>query len=107
MEFTCTVVVFDMQEVISKHACPIPHVTCAEAVIDAAWQALTSSNCSRHLVLKDSIYAPYPRRKKDAFKISLVDLQIFRGAMSHSMSLSLDLSDCLLAAKREIHYPRT
>jgi hypothetical protein len=24
--------------------------------------------------------------------------------MSHSMTLSLDLSDCLLAAQREIHY---
>jgi hypothetical protein len=27
--------------------------------------------------------------------------------MSHSMSLSLDLSDCLLATQREIHYLRT
>jgi hypothetical protein len=42
MEFTNTVVVFDGQRVISKHACPAPHATCAEAVVDAALQALTS-----------------------------------------------------------------
>jgi hypothetical protein len=42
MEFTCAVEVFDGQEVVSKHACPTPHVTCAEAVADAAWQALAS-----------------------------------------------------------------
>jgi hypothetical protein len=42
MEFTCVVEVFDGQEVVSKHACPTPHVTCAEAVADAAWQALAS-----------------------------------------------------------------
>jgi hypothetical protein len=36
-----------------------------------------------------------------------VDPQIFRGAMPHSMSLSLDLSDHLLAAQREIHYLRS
>jgi hypothetical protein len=33
-----------------------------------------------------------------------VDPQIFREAMAHIMSLSLDLSDRLLAAQREIHY---
>jgi hypothetical protein len=42
MEFTCAVEVFNGQEVVSKHACPTPHVTCAEAVADAAWQALAS-----------------------------------------------------------------
>jgi hypothetical protein len=42
MEFTCTIDVFDWQEVVSKHACPTPRVTCAEAVADTAWQALTS-----------------------------------------------------------------
>jgi hypothetical protein len=57
--------------------------------------------------LKNSIYALYPPRKKDVFKISQVDLQIFRGAMSHSTSLSLDLSDNTLAAQREIHYLHT
>jgi hypothetical protein len=57
-----------------------------------------------HRDLKDSIYARYPRRKKDAFKTSRVDPQILRGVMAHSMSLSLNLSDHLLAAQREIHY---
>jgi hypothetical protein len=107
MEFTCTVEVFDGQEVVSKHACSAPRVTCAEAVADAAWQALTSWNCSQHHDLKNCIYALYPRRMKDAFKISQVDQQIFRGAMSHSMSLSLELSDRLLATQREIHYLHT
>jgi hypothetical protein len=37
MEFTCTVEVFDGQEVVSKHACPARHATCAEAVAEAAW----------------------------------------------------------------------
>jgi hypothetical protein len=107
MEFTCTMEVSDGQEVVGKHACPTPPVTSAEVVADAAWWALTSWNCSRHRDLKNSIYALYPPRKKDVFKISQVDLQIFRGAMSHSTSLSLDLSDNPLAAQREIHYLHT
>jgi hypothetical protein len=36
MEFTCIVEVFDELEVVSKHGCPTPHVTCAEAVADTA-----------------------------------------------------------------------
>jgi hypothetical protein len=60
-----------------------------------------------HRGLKNSIYALYPQRKKDAFKISRMDSQMFREAMPHSMSLSLDLSERLLAAQREIHYLRT
>jgi hypothetical protein len=37
MEFTYTMEVFNGQEVVSKHACPTPHVTCAKVVADAAW----------------------------------------------------------------------
>ncbi len=70
MEFTYTVEVFDGQEVVGKHACPSPRVTCAKVVPNAAWQALTSWNRSRHRDLKNSIYALYPWRMKDAFKIS-------------------------------------
>jgi hypothetical protein len=73
MDFTCTVEVFDGQEVASKHACPTPCVTCAEAVTDTAWQVLMNWNRSRHCDLKNSIYALYPQCKKDAFKISQVD----------------------------------
>jgi hypothetical protein len=42
MEFTCTMEVFDGQEVVGKHACPTPRATCDAAVADAAWQALMS-----------------------------------------------------------------
>jgi hypothetical protein len=90
-----------------EFTCPTPRAICAEVVADVAWQALMSKNRSRHRDLKNSIYALYPRRKKDAFKISRVDPEIFRGAMSHSTSVSLDLSDRLLVAQREIQYLRT
>jgi hypothetical protein len=46
MEFTCTVEVFNGQEVVGKHASPTPHAMCAEVVADAAWQALMSWNRS-------------------------------------------------------------
>jgi hypothetical protein len=72
-EFTYTVEVFNGQEVVGKHSCPAPHVTCAEAVANPTWQALMSWKHSRHCDLKNSIYALYPQRKKDAFKISRVD----------------------------------
>jgi hypothetical protein len=62
MEFTCTMEVFDWHEVVGKHACPTPCVSCAKAVVDAAWQTLTSWNHSRHRELKNSIYALYPQR---------------------------------------------
>jgi hypothetical protein len=42
MEFTCTVEVYDGQEVVGKHACPTPRATFDEAVADTAWQTLTS-----------------------------------------------------------------
>jgi hypothetical protein len=103
MEFTCTVEVSDGQEVVSKHGCPSPRATCAEAVADAAWQALMNWSCSWHHDLMDSMYALYTRRKKDAFKISRVNPQIIRGAMAHNTRLSLDLSNRLLATQREIH----
>jgi hypothetical protein len=70
MEFTCTMEVFDGQEVVGKQACPAPHATCAKVVADVAWKALMSWNHSRHHDLKNSTYALYPQRKKDAFKIS-------------------------------------
>jgi hypothetical protein len=70
MEFTYIVELFDGHEVVGKHSCPIPRVTCVEEVVDAAWQALMSWNRSWHRDLEDSIYALYPKRKKDAFKIS-------------------------------------
>jgi hypothetical protein len=89
MEFTWIVEVFDGQEVVSKHTCPAPRVTCAEAVATTARQALMSWNHSWHHDFNNSIYVLYPQRKKDAFKISRVDPQIFRGAMSHNMILSL------------------
>jgi hypothetical protein len=73
MEFTCTVEVFDEQQVVGKHACPTPHATCAEVVADIALQALMSWNRSRHRDLKNSIYAQHPRMKKSVFKISRVD----------------------------------
>jgi hypothetical protein len=107
MEFSYTVEVFIGQEMVGKHAYPTPHVTYVEAVASAARRALSSWNRSLHRDLKDSIYALYPQRKKDAFKISRVDPSIFRGAMGHTTSLSLDLSDRLLDAQREIHYHRT
>jgi hypothetical protein len=63
--------------VIGKHACPALRATCAEAVADAAWQAMISWNRSWRRDLKDAIFALYPQRKKENFKISQVDLQIF------------------------------
>jgi hypothetical protein len=42
MEFTCTVEIFDGQEMVGKHTCLAPRVTCAETVVDTAWQALMS-----------------------------------------------------------------
>jgi hypothetical protein len=106
-EVTGTIEVFDDHEVVGRHACPTPCANCAEAVADAAWQALMSWNYSGHRDLKNSIYGLYPQRKKGAFKISQLDLHIIRGEMSHNTSLSPDLSDYLLAPQRENHYLRT
>jgi hypothetical protein len=64
MEFTNTVEVFDRQEVVSKHACPTPRLTYAEAIANTTWQAMMSWNHSSRRDLKN------PRKKKDDFKIS-------------------------------------
>jgi hypothetical protein len=73
MEFSCTVEVFDGQEVVDRHTCPAPRAMCAKVVIDATWQALMSWNRSQHRDLKNSIYSLSLWRKKDAFKITQVD----------------------------------
>jgi hypothetical protein len=73
MAFSCTLEFFDEQEVVGQHTFPAPRVTSAGVVEDAGWQALTSCYHSQHRDLKNSIYAIYPQRKKDAFKICRVD----------------------------------
>jgi hypothetical protein len=101
MEFTCTMEVFDGQEVVSKHACPAPHVTCAEALVDAAWQALTRWNHSQHRDLKNSIYALYPGGCM-LVRIVTSTLQ----TKTHRTKLALARSHLFGSRTRSVSFPR-
>jgi hypothetical protein len=90
--------VFNGSQVVGRHTGPAPRAMCAKVMDNAAWKMLMSWNRSWYRDLGHSIYALYRQMKKDAFKISRVDPQIFKGVMSHSIGLSLNMSDHLLAA---------
>jgi hypothetical protein len=88
---------------VRKHKGPAFWSTCAEAISDAAWQAMTSFNCSRQDKLKGSVYSLFPQRK-NTFKVSRVKNNVPKTMMIHSQNLNVQLSSRLHTAQKEIHF---
>jgi hypothetical protein len=83
-EFCATLEIYNETRVVRKHKGPAFRSTCAEAISDAAWQAMTSFNRTRRDKLKGSIYFLFPQRKKNTFKISGVKNNIPKTMTIHS-----------------------
>jgi hypothetical protein len=106
-EFRATVEIYNGSQMVRKHKGPAFRSTCAEAISDAAWQAMTSFNCTRRDKLKDSVYSLFPRRKKNIFKVSGVKIDVPKTMTIHSQNLNIQLSSRLNTAQKEIHFLHT
>jgi hypothetical protein len=74
----------------------------SDAVVDAAWQAITSWVCSNKSRLQNSVHYLLPYRQKDQFKAYGVKKDIPRMEMVHHQDVAGELSTHLLTAQHEI-----
>jgi hypothetical protein len=102
VEFKAVAVIFFGSRVLCRHKGPAFRTSRSDAVVDAAWQAITSWVCSNKSRLQNSVHYLLPYRKKDQFKAYGVKEDIPRMEMVHHQDVTVELSTCLLAAQHEI-----
>jgi hypothetical protein len=107
VEFKAVVEIFFRPRVLCRHQGPAFKASISDAVIDAAWQAITSWSHRNKDELQNSIHHLLPQRKKDKFKASGVKKDIPRMDMVQDQYVTVELSTCLLATQREIESLRT
>jgi hypothetical protein len=102
VEFKAIAEIFFGSRVLCRHKGPAFRTSRSDAVVDAAWQAITLwvySNTSR---LQNSVHYLLPYRKKDQFKAYGVKRDIPRMEMVHHQVVVVELSTCLLTTQHEI-----
>jgi hypothetical protein len=75
-EYTAIMEIFSGPNVLSRHKGPAFKATYQDAVVDAAWQAITTYNRRYHEELKNTVYHLLPQRKKNKFKTSGVKADV-------------------------------
>jgi hypothetical protein len=68
VEFKAVEVIFFGSRVLCRHKGPAFRTSRSDAIVDAAWQAITSWVCSNKHQLQNSIHYLLPYRKRDQFK---------------------------------------
>jgi hypothetical protein len=102
VEFKAIAEIFFGSRVLCWHKGPTFRTSRSDAIVDAAWQAITlwvRSNKSR---LQNSVHYLLPYRKKDQFKAYGVKRDIPRMEMVHHQDVAVELSTRLLTAQHEI-----
>jgi hypothetical protein len=94
--------IFFGSRVLCRHKGPAFKTSRSDAVVDAAWQAITSWVDSNKSRLQNSVHYLLPYRKKDQFKAYWVKKDIPRMEMVHHQDVTVELSTRLLATQREI-----
>jgi hypothetical protein len=94
--------IFFGSRVLCRHKGPAFKTSHSNAVVDAAWQAITSWVDSNKSWLQNSVHYLLPYRKKDQFKVYWVKKDIPRMEMVHHQDVTVELSTRLLATQREI-----
>jgi hypothetical protein len=74
----------------------------SDAIVDAAWQAITSWVRSNKSRLQSSVHYLLPYRKKDQFKAYGVKGDIPRMEMVHHQDVAVELRTHLLTTQQEI-----
>jgi hypothetical protein len=102
VEFKAIVEIFFGSRILYRHKGPAFRTSRSDAVVDAAWQAITSWIRSNKSRLQNSVHYLLPYRKKDQFKAYKVKKDILRMEMVHHQDVAVELSTCLLTAQHEI-----
>jgi hypothetical protein len=106
-EFKAIIEIFFGSRVLCRHKGPAFRTCHIDAVVDAAWQAITSWVRSNKSQLQNSVHYLLPYRKKDQFKAYGVKRDIPRMEMVHHQDVAVELSTRLVTARHEIETLRT
>jgi hypothetical protein len=96
-ECIAVVEIFNGPNLINRHMGSAFRATYRDAVADAAWQAITTYNCSHHDKLKNSVYHLLPQWKKSKLETSGVKADMM--LMVHHQDVSVEMSICVQAAQ--------
>jgi hypothetical protein len=102
VEFKAITEIFFGSRVLCRHKGPAFRTSRSDAVVDAAWLAITTWVRSNKRQLQNSVHYLVPYRKRDQFKAYGVKKDIPRIEMVHHQDVTVELSTRLLAAQREI-----
>jgi hypothetical protein len=102
VEFKAIAKIFFRSRILCRHKGLAFRSSRSDAVVDAAWQAITSWVHSNKSRLQNSVHYLLPYRKKDQFKAYEVKRDIPRMEMVHHQDVAVELSTCLLTAQHEI-----
>jgi hypothetical protein len=102
VEFKAIVEIFFRSRILYRHKGPAFRTSRSDAIVDAAWQAITSSVRSNKSRLQNSVHYLLPYKKKDQFKAYGVKKDIPRMEMVHHQDVAVELSTRLLTAQHEI-----
>jgi hypothetical protein len=91
-EYKAIVKILNRPNVICHHKGLAFKATYQDAVADAAWQTITTYNCTHHDKLKNSVYHLLPQRKNDKFKTFGVKVDVPRRLMVHHQDVSAEMS---------------
>jgi hypothetical protein len=107
VEFKAITVIFFGSRVLCRHKGPAFKTSHSDAVVDAAWQTITSWVRSNKSRLQNSVHYLQPYRKKDQFKAYGVKRDIPRMEMVHHHDVTVELSTRLLTAQHDFETLRT
>jgi hypothetical protein len=94
--------IFFGSRILCRHKGPAFRTSHSDAIVDAAWQAITSWVRSNKNRLQNSVHYLLPYRKKDQFKAYGVKRDIPRMEMVHHQDVVVELSTHLLTAQHKI-----
>jgi hypothetical protein len=106
VEFKAITEIFFRSRILCRHNGPAFRTSRSDAVVDAAWQAITSWVRSNKSRLQNSVHYLLPYRKKDQFRAYGVKKDIPRMEMVHHQDVAVELSTRLLTAQYEIEILR-
>jgi hypothetical protein len=102
VEFKAIAEIFFGSRILYRHKGPAFRTSRSDAVVDAAWQAITSWVRSNKSRLQNLVHYLLPYQKKDQFKAYGVKRDIPRMEMVHHQDVAVELSTRLLTAQHEI-----
>jgi hypothetical protein len=107
VEFKAIAEIFFGSRVLYRHKGPAFWTSQSDAIVDAAWLAITSWVHSNKSQLQNSVHYLLPYRKKDQFKAYGVKRDITRMEMVHHQDVAVERSTHRLTAQHEIETLRT